>query len=508
MPVSEYVQRRDRCEGEARKRCFGVATDGWDTWRIDSKRQDVGLVAQPFEYATLEYRSDRRGPAARWDRRQTDAVVARLDELAAQDKPVALVVLVHGWHHNAWEDIDPDSPDNIRGNGDRPYNQDLNLLAFKHILAKTKYELGRQGEGRRTVLGVYVGWNGGPPDSVMNFARIGTAADRIGNSADFAEDIGRIVEAATRKPSLRNPVLAIGHSFGGRLLSRFMLRSTAMERRLAQPFGSRSLVVTINPAIGADAFDDLVGKGYSGTAARPYWINVTSSDDKVTGRVFPLGASLGRAVGIGAGFTDKIFARSAYSTIGHFADYRTHILKMPYFHAEAKCSAQSCIEYDGCRIPARQNGLDASGYFGPLTSHPPRKTNWFLSENGEKTPLFYDNANCDAKFHFIDLERLSTRYSRTPASRWMWNVYTDRQGIDVGHDDARKAGKKSPSRTQGDDCTSDGSDLKATSGSREEIRRIERRRKICKAAVGYADHNAFVQTRFVRMFLELVLDKP
>ena len=447
--------------------------DGWN--------DNAGLEPQPFEYATLEYRSNGPQAGQLFDKRQADAIVRRLNELVAQHRPIMLVIFAHGWHHNAYENHDASKADNIETTGDRPYNQNLNLLAFKHILAKTKYELAAQGEPSRTVFGIYIGWNGGPPNNYLNAARIGRAADRIGSSKEFAADMARINLAANPPGDVVTPVLVIGHSFGGRLLSRYMLKQVEAAQGPVQPFGPRSLVVTINPAIGADAFDDLMRAGYQDDAtSQPYWINVTSTDDWATGKILPVAASLGRAVGLEIGITDKVFSASAYRSIGHYGPYLTHLLEMTYVPANKKCAeVTGCFEFQDCFVPNSEKRWQS--YFAAARANQ-RQTQWYQIDAGKQekvSRLFYLNPStqCDSRFYFVDLKSIPSKPDYPGMPKWMWNIRTDKEGINAS------------------DVTNDC------------LPKVDNRRKECDKRTSAAVHNAFVQTRFVRMFLELVLAK-
>ncbi|MBZ9998270.1 hypothetical protein [Mesorhizobium sp. BH1-1-4] len=488
VPFPAYVQHRDNCSGEksdkdSSDRCFGVGNDGWDTLRKDAWGPEKGLIAQPFEYATIEYGT--RGPQAGnlLDRMQLEAIVAELHKLVAEG-PVMLVIFAHGWHHNAREDIRK-----IELGGDRPYNQDGNLLAFKHVLAKTKYELGQQDkrEKNRKVFGIYIGWNGGPDSNYLNAGTIGSAADRIGNSKDFADDMARINAAVNPERGMVTPVLVIGHSFGGRLLSRYMLNQVKLAQGPVQPFGPRSLVATINPAIGADAFDDFMQAHYPNGSKLPYWINITSSDDWATDLGFPIGASVGRMLGLESGITDKIFPKSAFRSIGHYAPYLTHTLEMHALKSSAACDEKGgCFQIQKCFISnkEKQSYLDFPAIGDPIL----RQTQWYQIDAGKKAKtaqLFYlgPQAQCDFNLHLVTLTRVGPpeRYASAPG--WMWNVHTNEEGIDA------------PGSGNSNDCRNDGSDSCQFGCSPD-------------TKVTAAVHNAFVQTRFVRMFLELVLAKP
>lgn len=482
-PLSAYIQHRDECTGEKRDRCFGVGNDGWDTSRMDALPDDGRLEPQPFEYATLEYSTSGPEAGKLLDCQQADAIVDELHRLVAEG-PVMLVIFAHGWHHNAREDST-----RIRLGGDRPYNQDGNLLAFKHVLAKTKYELGeQQGEQKveqkevRKVFGIYIGWNGGPDSNYLNAGKIGSAADAIGNSDSFAADMKRINDAVNPPHGVVTPVLVIGHSFGGRLLSRYMLKQAKLAHGPVQPFGPRSLVATINPAIGADAFDDFMQAHYPNGSKLPYWINVTSSDDWATDLGFPIGASIGRMLGLEIGITDKIFPKSAFRSIGHYAPYLTHTLEMPWVPSGEACpDGGACFKVGKCFIS------DTEKPDFPFADKYPRQTQWYQIDAGKQeknVQLFYlsPETQCDSQFYLSKLARVGPpeRYASAPG--WMWNVHTNEEGIDA------------PGKGNSNDCRNDLSDSCQYGCSPD-------------TKVTAAVHNAFVQTRFVRMFLELVLAK-
>ena len=86
------------------------------------------------------------------------------------------------------------------------------------------------------------------------------------------------------------------------------------------PLGSRSLLVTLNSAIGADAFDKIYQNmpgpdPNSGlTLQRPFWINLTSKDDWVTGKAFPKARLIGQ----------KLSDLAKKRTIGHYMPYVSH----------------------------------------------------------------------------------------------------------------------------------------------------------------------------------------
>lgn len=441
-----YVQNR-LCSDPGKKLCFGTADDGWDTDRMGSL---PGLWPEPFEYATIEYQTDLPGEAKRFEPPQVDAVVAHINEMVRSNKSLLLVVFVHGWHHSAREDRN-----DLEKNGEPEVgsivasHQDGNLLYFKHILAKSSHELAVR-KNPQHVLGIYIGWNAGPENAYLNIGSRARAADRLGNSVDFAADMQKLRDALGSDPN--NKMLVLGHSFGGRVLSRYMLRQISKEHNW-EPLGSRSLVATINPAIGADAFDDVMNTPTDETKPLPSWINLTSKDDPATGFAFRVAASLGRAALVGWGVSDKVFARSAYSAIGHFRPYQTHSLALRHVPSEDKPCSDSVNCIDHC--PLARTTENEKLFLPPVG----RQTLWYETADNPRPLKYLAGAGCSSKFYFTTLTAASH-----PVPGRLWNIATDRNMIDVQPSEDGK---------------------RAT----------------------FARHNAFVQTSLVRMLIEMLFAK-
>ncbi|AOO82982.1 hypothetical protein [Bosea vaviloviae] len=419
-----FVQTRgDDCAGAGRAMCFGTGNDGWDTGLLGTH---PGMTPSPFEYAALEYRSDVDATAQRWQPQQMEAIVDRIAAIRRGGQQVYLVTFVHGWHHNAQE---------TRGREDAA-PQNRNLRYFKHILAKSVAELAARGSRNHRVVGVYVGWNGGDATSMLTIGDRARAADRIGTSNDFATDLSRLADAAgssAAEAGAEGRMLVIGHSFGGRIVSRFMLRQVAEGRGWA-PLGPRTLVSTINPAIGADAFDALMALPPADTSLPPSWVNFTSTDDYATGIVFSTAATIGRVAIFGYGVTDRVLSASGYQAIGHYRPYVTHRLAIDHFKAQEK---------PGLGLVA----VTQRGWPGPChvalgeETYPPvldgRRTDWFRIPTGVKT------ARKAVWFGGRETECVSRHYVSTLSTGGdegrdlhsvpgrMWNVTGDRNLVDA-----------------------------------------------------------------------------
>lgn len=285
------------------KKCF-VSEVGR---RVACDRQVKTLrehVPRQFEVTFLEYQENGK----RFDCQQRAAVLLRLREAKKAGKPVLVVVYIHGWHHNA-----------------KP--TDGNVQYFDNMLARYADALARGGRGDVNVLGVYVGWRGESKEvPIVDAVTLGDrarAADVIGQKGFFREDL-RAIASAMQESSPRSAMIVAGHSLGGRLLSRTLLPDVFENKY--QPLGPRTLVATLNAAIGADAFRDLYRAPYAAQADQmPTWLNITSLDDWATGWSYPLAATIG-SLWLGPLSSDFPSDSDAIKTIGHFSAYKTHQL--------------------------------------------------------------------------------------------------------------------------------------------------------------------------------------
>ena len=237
-----------------------------------------------------------------------------------------VVVYVHGWHHNA---------DDSNG---APRNQ---AVAFDDMMGRQVDQVRRKYEYRGdprvpAILGIFVGWQG---ESIRSptLARIfsiksrADAADRIGYGPEnFSkkEGLGKDLKEIANAMRATDPdsrMIVMGHSFGGRMLTSAFFSDFIADsddaQTLFQPLGPRTLMVTLNAAIGADCYDS----AFTTTKAQqipktPTWINVTSKDDSATRKIYPLAKSFGLANSCNNN------SAASKATIGHYPDYLTHSL--------------------------------------------------------------------------------------------------------------------------------------------------------------------------------------
>tara|TARA_R110002126_G_scaffold286060_1_gene437444 strand:- start:911 stop:2284 length:1374 start_codon:yes stop_codon:yes gene_type:complete len=277
------------------KNGFGAYIDDSDQLNDNKDRIDK----TSFNRFYLEYNED--GEKFEGNR-QLDIIKRAID---TSDKPVYLFVYVHGWNNNANTDGVKDSFD---------------TAAFPYLLARRSFQ-----NPDMNIIGVYLGWRGAKyryrPAHFLTPLDRARAADRIGDS-DSKEVRNDLVFLANHVEQSTHSgySLIMGHSFGGRLLSRAFIDDLANTKSVTDwPLGRRSLLVNLNPAIGADAFDriysDIPGLGEN--LQRPLWINLTSEDDDSTKNIFPKARFLLQDL------SDKPYS-GVNDTIGHHMPYLSH----------------------------------------------------------------------------------------------------------------------------------------------------------------------------------------
>jgi hypothetical protein len=155
------------------------------------------------------------------DLRELPLAVECIEQARNAPNGAVVMVFIHGWHHNAEWDIDTDT-------GDKHF------AAFRQVLkALTLREAERYdatGPKGRRIVGVYVGWNGDPPGSLLpslgflthaSFWDRGKTAETIGGGADLRNALAKIF-TATKAPNqaiaTESPLILVGHSMGALIL--------------------------------------------------------------------------------------------------------------------------------------------------------------------------------------------------------------------------------------------------------------------------------------------------
>lgn len=230
------------------------------------------------------------------------------------DKPVYLIVYANSWHNNAYTE---NGLTKVEKEIEKIENMEetKEVKNFPNILARRSFQ-----NPDKNVIGVYIGWQGAkykyPLKNLLTPQDVADIADRIGKNGEVRPDVISLANDVQNTDQLGYSLI-IGKSFGGRLLSEaFMKDLTQMKSVKDWPLGSRSLLVTLNPAIGANAFDKVYENMPVAGAdlQRPVWLNLTSKDDFGTSWLFPAARHIRQDLANG----------EKNKTIGHYEPYISH----------------------------------------------------------------------------------------------------------------------------------------------------------------------------------------
>lgn len=257
---------------------------------------------------------DRRPPSCRDKRPEHEDLIRRgeCDERGptvkadAVEKPKLIVLFVHGWTHNAREG-------------------DPNYVDFKAMISELSKDSTKQ------VVGVYVTWNASTGNAVLDLASFWSRqriADRITQSGVITRIVSMISTNRSHSGH-RDQFIAIGHSFGARMLFAAinppMIFAAANAFPKAEPHVYKDIdavadaVVLLNPAFEASRYATINGimrneETFSPTQ-RPLLVAISTDNDWSTRYLFPLGQYLGFS-----------FDWRAGTTLGNYSDYYTHSL--------------------------------------------------------------------------------------------------------------------------------------------------------------------------------------
>jgi hypothetical protein len=302
------------CVGNQPYRLGGIADDTYANQKAAFEEVPV-LGDRSYRLSFVEF--DEKGDF--WDRRQLGRASQRI---RSGNKPVLLVMFIHGWHHNA-----ADRPPGGKNPGD--------VETFQRLLSELAVSQSTEG---LQVHGVYIGWRGrlvqGPLDYLTFLDRKG-AATRVAGTP-VTETIFECIRQA-RKYRPGSKCVVIGHSFGALVLEKAMAQAMA-GTLLAQDVQSRGqsfyapadLILLVNSAaesIYAKEMKDLLTRTkHRGTVTpdRPLLISMTSKSDSATKGWFPFGT-----------FFPNLFAHrrykwdNKYDNASHNVDQHDYLTSTP-----------------------------------------------------------------------------------------------------------------------------------------------------------------------------------
>jgi hypothetical protein len=285
----------DPTYGNARYFHFAAGKDAWNASLPIDPPQASGAayrlaIVELDEYGDFfQSQSDTNRPESY----QLDcAKEMLLDASAAENKPVLLLLFIHGWRHDA-------SP------------EDDNLVGFKQLLGYIAQS--EWGTNLFSVCGVYVGWRGASirtrglltclPEGLSFWSRKSVAekiASTPASSALFGlTDVARLASPdPTGRPA---SIVLAGHSLGAGILMNSVSQAFAYEYAKASSLARSArqdspvlespvnLILLLNPAFESVYLRQLrttiEPKRRSGY---PWLVSLTSETDKATKYIFPL----------------------------------------------------------------------------------------------------------------------------------------------------------------------------------------------------------------------------
>ena len=392
-----------------------VIVNGISTFRRDQMVIKEGDTIDPtsFHLLYLEYAETGQKFEAN---RQIDLIKRAI---ATAKKPIYLVVYVNSWNNNA--STTAPSPD---------------VVSFPYLLARRSFQ-----NPEMTVIGVYVGWRGKKyehfPATLLSVKNRAKAADTIGKRGEVRADIITMVNHVQQSPH-SGYALIIGKSFGGRILSRAFMDDLAQTTTVKQwPLGERSLLVTLNSAIGADAFDKIYQRmpapnpntGLS--LQRPLWINLTSKDDWITKNIFPKARWIGQ----------KMSDWGKKYTIGHYMPYVSHSITVERTNSLPRNSDCAFRQDIFLQSPPKAKS-SATWFRRPLRDDNQTNQTNDIKNNQQshctETRYLYENKNAKSienRYYTTVLRPL--HYNSDDTLGYMWNFQTDESVIGYSAEEAK-----------------------------------------------------------------------
>jgi hypothetical protein len=274
--------RNDKGEEYVSTETMYIGVHGWEVSdpRVEKERSPT-LREVKFRKAYLDVKED----GTLFDRQQAEAILKTIDQMKATAPAIYSVIYIHGWHHNGDDRHDLSDPKSISYNTVK-----FNYFATRYAeQTRRLFELNRD-DLSPEILAVYVGWRGeSMPGSLSNLtigdrARV---ADTIGNARGLTSLRQALIDisAKVRTSGEDSRTLIVGHSLGGRLLSKMVLGDISVGN--FQPFGRNVLFTAIQPAIGADCYDQIYAGDTKGSReSPPSFIAFTSRDDSALSKVY------------------------------------------------------------------------------------------------------------------------------------------------------------------------------------------------------------------------------
>jgi hypothetical protein len=226
--------------------------------------------------------------------------------------PKLVLLYFHGWKHNADE-------------------SDTDRVKFEELIQELR---DREAE-RRYVVGIYVGWNAEAPlwgllENITFWVKKNNA-DRIAQSSSVTEIYSAIGSIVSRDPARQDQFIAIGHSFGARILfsaTAQPLVAAVEEAHPGYPGGTYKVIrglsdaiILLNPAFEATRYSAIDGfirnRETFDKSQAPLIVTISSEADLATRWAFPIGQWVGLAR-----------TTRELHTLGNYSPFWTHSLEI------------------------------------------------------------------------------------------------------------------------------------------------------------------------------------
>ena len=246
-----------------------------------------------------------------WDRSRPEGSFGAKVKPGAQHLPKLVILYIHGWKHNANED-------------------DSDRKEFEQLVKALR---AKQQDNKR-VVGIYIGWNAeadlwGWLENITFWVKENNA-DRIAQSSSVTEIISAVEATIRADPEQRDKFIAIGHSFGARILfsaAAQPLVSAVEEAHAGYPGGKYKIVrgiadaiILLNPAFQSSKYSAINGlirnEERFSEKQPPLMVAISSDGDWATKAAFPIGQWLGLAR-----------SKRELHTLGNYDPFITHSLK-------------------------------------------------------------------------------------------------------------------------------------------------------------------------------------
>lgn len=307
-----WLNRKELPPGKSQNKCVKHKTDPDNDPRLIPRPDETIKIIRLTNSGEFVDRCELTNALyeLNWDRELPPGSFGAIRRQGASKLPKLAVLYIHGWKHDA-------SP------------TDSDLASFTRLIE----ELRERHKGKKHVVGIYVGWNATAdlPSFLENisFWVKKSNADRVAQSAVVTKIVSAIGSIIRADPSRQDQFIAIGHSFGARVLFSATAQSLISETERAHPRfpggeygiieGAAHAVILLNAAFEASrysAIDDVARKDEAFRETQPpLLVSISTENDWATKLAFPVGQWLASAR-----------SKRELTTLGNYQPFFTHML--------------------------------------------------------------------------------------------------------------------------------------------------------------------------------------